>query len=225
MAQTSAFAFKGKSLDVRTIGSQLGVTAELEGSVRRLGNRLRIAAQLVNVADGFHLWSDRYDREIQDVFAIQDEISQTIAKTLTARLVPRPEWSPPSGTWKPTRCISRDAITGTAGRTTAWLSRRGSRYVAALGCLYAQIGDETRARASLAELDVQASERYVSPADRAVVLVALGEFDQAFENLERAYDERSGALVFLRLDPEFARVASDPRFTNLISRMKFPDLG
>lgn len=104
------------------------------------------------------------------------------------------------------------------------LSRRGSRYVAALGCLHAQVGDEAKANASLAELDVQALERYVSPADRAVVLVALGRFDHAFENLERAYDERSGALVFLRLDPEFARLAGDPRFTELIGRMNFPDL-
>jgi serine/threonine protein kinase/Tfp pilus assembly protein PilF len=78
-ARTSAFAFKGRSEDVRKIGDQLGVGTVLEGSVRRSGNRIRITAQLVSVADGYHLWSDRYDREIEDVFAVQDEIARSIA--------------------------------------------------------------------------------------------------------------------------------------------------
>ena len=78
-ARTSAFAFKGRSEDVRKIGDQLGVGTILEGSVRRSGNRIRITAQLVSVADGYHLWSERYDREIEDVFAVQDEIARSIA--------------------------------------------------------------------------------------------------------------------------------------------------
>jgi serine/threonine protein kinase/Tfp pilus assembly protein PilF len=81
-SRTSAFAFKGKSEDVRKIGEQLNVRTVLEGSVRKSGNRLRIAAQLVNVADGYHLWSETYNRQLEDVFAIQDEISQNIARAL-----------------------------------------------------------------------------------------------------------------------------------------------
>src|SRR5207249_2480163 len=81
-SRTSAFAFKGKNEDVRKIGEQLNVRTVLEGSVRKSGNRLRIAAQLVNVADGYHLWSETYNRQMEDVFAIQDEISQNIAKAL-----------------------------------------------------------------------------------------------------------------------------------------------
>ena len=81
-ARTSTFAFKGKNADVRSIGEQLGVSTVLEGSVRKAGNRLRVTAQLVNVADGYHLWSDRYDRELEDVFAIQDEIAGNIVKAL-----------------------------------------------------------------------------------------------------------------------------------------------
>ena len=81
-SRTSAFAFKGKNEDVRRIGEQLNVRTVLEGSVRKAGNRLRISAQLVNVADGYHLWSETYDRELADVFAIQDEIAQNIAKAL-----------------------------------------------------------------------------------------------------------------------------------------------
>jgi serine/threonine protein kinase/Flp pilus assembly protein TadD len=85
-SRTSAFAFKGKSEDVRRIGQQLNVRAVLEGSVRKSGNRLRISAQLVNVADGYHLWAETYDRTLEDVFAIQDEIAQNIAKALECLL-------------------------------------------------------------------------------------------------------------------------------------------
>ncbi len=81
-ARTSAFAFKGKNQDIRKVGEQLGVTTVLEGSVRKAGNRLRVTAQLVNVADGYHLWSERYDRQLDDVFAIQDEISENIVRAL-----------------------------------------------------------------------------------------------------------------------------------------------
>ena len=81
-ARTSAFAFKGRNLDIRKVGEQLSVGTVLEGSVRKAGNRLRVTAQLVNVADGYHLWSERYDRELEDVFAIQDEIAGNIVRAL-----------------------------------------------------------------------------------------------------------------------------------------------
>ncbi len=81
-ALTSSFQFKGKDLDVREIGRQLNVGTVLEGSVRKSGNRLRVTAQLVSVSDGYHMWSERYDRELEDVFLIQDEISEAIAGSL-----------------------------------------------------------------------------------------------------------------------------------------------
>jgi serine/threonine protein kinase/Flp pilus assembly protein TadD len=81
-SRSSAFAFKGKNLDIREVGDKLGVSTVLEGSVRKAGNRLRITTQLVNVADGYHLWSDRYDRQLEDVFAVQDEIAENIVKAL-----------------------------------------------------------------------------------------------------------------------------------------------
>ena len=86
-SRTSSFAFKGKEEDVRRIGEQLGVRAVLDGSVRRSGNRLRISAELISVVDGYNLWSERYDREMEDVFAIQDEISLAIANVLKVRLL------------------------------------------------------------------------------------------------------------------------------------------
>ena len=82
VAHTSSFAFKGRNLDVREIGRQLNVAAILEGSVRKNGNRLRISTQLIDTAEGFHLWSEQYDRPLEDVFAIQDEISSEVLDTL-----------------------------------------------------------------------------------------------------------------------------------------------
>jgi eukaryotic-like serine/threonine-protein kinase len=89
IARTSSFAFRGRELDIRKIAKTLGVNNVLEGSVRRAGGRLRVIAQLIHAADGTHLWSERYDRDMTDVFAIQDEIGQAISEALQLRLAPR----------------------------------------------------------------------------------------------------------------------------------------
>jgi eukaryotic-like serine/threonine-protein kinase len=89
IARTSAFAFKGQNTDIRKIAETLGVAHVLEGSVRRSGNRIRVTAQLITAADGSHLWSERYDRELADVFAVQDEISAAIAEALHTKLSPQ----------------------------------------------------------------------------------------------------------------------------------------
>ena len=86
-ARTSAFQFKGKQEDLAVIGQKLNVATLLEGSVRRSGNRVRIAVQLVKVADGFHLWSETYDRTLDDIFAVQDDIAQSVVKELRAALL------------------------------------------------------------------------------------------------------------------------------------------
>jgi eukaryotic-like serine/threonine-protein kinase len=86
VARTSAFALKGMNLDIREIGRKLNVKTVLEGSVRKAGNRLRITAQLISVEDGFHLWSERYDRDMADIFAIQDEITAAIVDSLKVAL-------------------------------------------------------------------------------------------------------------------------------------------
>ncbi len=85
--RTSSFQFKGKNIDLRQVGKKLNVHNVLEGSVRKQGNRLRITAQLVNVDDGYHIWSERFDREINDLFAIQDEIAFSIAEKLLVTLL------------------------------------------------------------------------------------------------------------------------------------------
>ena len=85
-ARTSSFQFKGQVVDVSEIGRRLRVAAVLEGSVRKAGTRLRITAQLIKVSDGFHLWSERYDRDMDDVFAVQDEIARSVVSQLRAKL-------------------------------------------------------------------------------------------------------------------------------------------
>jgi len=89
IARTSAFVFKGKNEDIRQIGSILGVGHILEGSVRRAGNRIRVTAQLIDSSDGSHIWSERYDREMADVFAMQDEIAAAITGALKLKLAPQ----------------------------------------------------------------------------------------------------------------------------------------
>jgi serine/threonine-protein kinase len=99
MARTSSFAFKGRNVDVRTVGEQLGARFVLDGSVRKAGARVRITAQLVDAEEGHQLWSERYDRDMSDVFAMQDEITGAIRDALSERLlgigVARPQATPP----------------------------------------------------------------------------------------------------------------------------------
>lgn len=88
-ARTSSFRFGGQAVDIREIGARLNVSVVLEGSVRKAGDRVRIDARLVNVSDGYQLWSQRFDRRLDDIFAIQDEISNSVAAALEVALSPR----------------------------------------------------------------------------------------------------------------------------------------
>ena len=88
IARNSSFAYKGKNVDIRTVASDLGVGYVLEGSIRRAGNRVRITAQLVDASNGGHLWAERYDRELTDIFAVQDEVTLQIIRALKVALTP-----------------------------------------------------------------------------------------------------------------------------------------
>jgi len=89
IARNSSFAYKGKNVDIRTIGRDLGVKAVLEGSIRRAGNRVRITAQLIDATSGGHLWAERYDRDLTDIFAVQDEVTRQIVAALKLTLTPQ----------------------------------------------------------------------------------------------------------------------------------------
>jgi TolB-like protein/Flp pilus assembly protein TadD len=86
VARTSSFAYKDAHEDVRTVGRRLGARAVLEGGVQRSGDRLRVTTQLINVADGYHLWTEQYDRDVEDIFKIEDEIAENVARVLNAIL-------------------------------------------------------------------------------------------------------------------------------------------
>jgi adenylate cyclase len=88
IARNSSFTYKGKHIDIRAVGRELGVTAVLEGSIRRAGNRVRISAQLIDAANGAHLWAERYDRDLTDIFAVQDEVTRNIVEALKVTLTP-----------------------------------------------------------------------------------------------------------------------------------------
>src|SRR2546427_6955216 len=90
VARTSSFSFKGKNADVGEIAQKLNVQNVLEGSLRREGNRIRITAQLINARNGFHIWSDTFERELQGVFAVQDEITRSIVDALKIKLAVAP---------------------------------------------------------------------------------------------------------------------------------------
>jgi TolB-like protein len=94
IARNSSFAFRGKSIDLREVGRQLGAANVVQGSVRQAGDRIRITAQLVEAATGTHLWADRYDRSIEDVFAIQEEIAQDIVAAVAQRVREEARWRP-----------------------------------------------------------------------------------------------------------------------------------
>ena len=100
IARNSSFTYKGRSVDIRTVGRELGVHSVLEGSIRRAGNRVRITAQLIDATNGAHLWADRYDRDLTDIFAVQDDVTQRIVDALKITLSPAE---------KATACRQRDA--------------------------------------------------------------------------------------------------------------------
>jgi adenylate cyclase len=88
IARNSSFTYKGRSVDIREIGRDLGVRSVLEGSIRRAGNRVRITAQLIDASNGAHLWGDRYDRDLTDIFAVQDDVTRRIVDALKVTLSP-----------------------------------------------------------------------------------------------------------------------------------------
>jgi len=128
-ARTSSFTFKGRTADVREIAERLRVRTLLEGSVRKAGDRVRITAQLINAADGFHLWSQTYDRTLADVFAVQDELARAIARTLT-QTVP----DAPSGPLVEPQTENLEAYTLYLRGRHAWATASLEGYQTAAAC-------------------------------------------------------------------------------------------
>ena len=182
-SRTSSFQFKGTSADVREIGRQLGVAHILEGSVRKAGNQLRITAQLVNVSDGYRLWSDRYDREMKDIFAIQDEIAESIVNALEVTLSPK----------------ERRAIQNVATRQVEAydLYLRGRKYFYELSRASLEYARELYSNAI--EIDPNYALAYAGIADCCSFLYMYSQANE--ENMRLAEENSRKAL---ELDPELA---------------------
>ncbi len=132
IARNSSFAYKGRNVDLRVVGRDLGVGTVLEGSIRRAGNRVRITAQLIDAANGAHLWAERYDRELTDIFAVQDDVTKRIVEALKVTLTPGEEARlAAAGT---TNVAAHDLfLQGRDILTNATINRDGYEKVLALG--------------------------------------------------------------------------------------------
>jgi adenylate cyclase len=215
IARNSSFKYKGKAVDVRQVGRELGVRYALEGSVRRGGDRVRISAQLVDSGTGAHRWAERYDRELKDVFAIQDEVARTIAAVLAAHVnkaeAERTLLKPPA-TWQAYDHYMRAAA--------AWASFQSSWKLDQLLETRGHLADSlkidpkyARAYSLLASTHRVAwlnpvNEEYLSPAtlDRAITLARTAiELDP---NLPEAYAELAYNVI-RKSDFDGATVAAE----------------
>ncbi len=192
IARTSSFAFKGEKVDIATVAAKLAVAHVLEGSVRKAGNRVRITAQLIRASDSSHLWSDSYDRGIEDIFAVQDEIAREVAGELELRLLPANGGAEVGGT-RNTQAydlyLRANAITIAAGGMRESLKQRLALADQAL----ALDPEFARAHAVRAELlRVTTTNGWTPPAEgyaksRAAVALAL----ELAPDLAEAYTERA----------------------------------
>jgi len=231
-ARTSSFAFRGKGLDARQVGARLGAAWLIEGSVRRGGGRVRVSAQLINTADGCHAWSERYDRRLTDIFAIQDDIARSIALALKLTLSRPAALAPPTTNldayelWMRGRSISQE-YTATA-------------YAQSRECYEAAIARDprfARAHFGLAELLFYGVEFGLSRSARDVA-TARDALTRSLECDERlgeahamlgvfrgllAYDWTGAEESFARaqaLSPGSAAVQSQHAWYHLVPRLK-----
>jgi serine/threonine protein kinase/tetratricopeptide (TPR) repeat protein len=183
VSRTSSFRFRRGNVDVRQIGRDLGVGAILEGSVRRSGDRLRITAQLTNTADGYHLWSERYDRQMADVFDIQDEIVEAIVTALAPALLPEARIA----VWRSTKNL--DAYVLYLKGRHLWNQRSPAVFAEAIRCFEEAIA-----------LDSRYALAYTGLADCYSILRVYG-WTPPEHSQPRALDAVTKALA---LEPELA---------------------
>ena len=183
--RTSSFAFKGQNDDLRRIGEALGVNHILEGSVRKAGAQVRITAQLIRVDNGFHLWSETYDRELTDVFEIQDEIANEILKQLRSQL------------------LSGDTKVAEAKRTSPEVY---SLYLRAKQRIYTRVGSEIETAVRELDRAIQLDDQYAPAfAQRGIGTMLLS--DQQYGSIPDDESNRRGKRFVdqaLRLDPNLA---------------------
>jgi len=185
--RTSSFAFKGQNQDLRQIGDALGVEHILEGSVRKAGTKVRITAQLIQVEDGFHLWSDTYDRELTDIFAIQDEIATAILVQLKAHL------------------LDGEQLVVTTTRTN---SEAYEFYLLAKQRMYERTGPTIQSAADLLDRAIAVDPEYAPAyAQRGIAAILLSEGEGSYGNIPKEQSQSQSKLYIdkaLQLDPMLA---------------------
>jgi adenylate cyclase len=214
VARNTAFTFKGQSLDVKEIAKTLGVSHVLEGSVRKAGNRVRITAQLIDGAAGDHVWADRYDRDLTDIFEIQDEISKAIVEALKIKLLPKEKKAIESRGTSSVEAYNLYLMARQQWISGAMANIRRDESVVRL-CRQATLLDPNYAQAwalmALAQLELQflhgQDENALPAAERALEIdPALAEAHcvkaRYLEEESRAEDAEQQIRIALKLNPE-----------------------
>ncbi|GAB5561188.1 MAG: hypothetical protein SynsKO_28350 [Synoicihabitans sp.] len=183
-ARTSAFHFKGKDTPIREIGRQLGVAYIVEGSVRRVGNRVRITTQLIKAEDGFNVWSESFDRDLKDIFALQDEIAGLVAKELQLKL----------GITSPSREVNPEAYGLFLQARELWNQRGEDNFIRAEAALNRAL-----------ELDPDFAEAHATMADIWAMRATYWSYQGKADTSEEIAKTRASANHALSLNPDLSR--------------------
>ena len=220
-SRSSSFAFQGQALSMPEVAKKLNVATVLEGSVRKAGNRVRITAQLVDVASDTHLWSERYDRNLDDIFAVQDEIVSAIVEQLKVTLTS-------NASLVKTSTVNADAYNLYLKGRHLWL-QRGQAMVGARDAFQQAIDiapDFALAHAGLCDAVttlglwgfVPTAEVHAVAAPAARQALATGRLDEGFASLTRLFDERGFLAFTAHRQPRCEWLADDARYRTLLGQ-------
>ena len=211
VAHSSSFAFKGRDTDVREIGRQLAVGSIVEGSVRKAGDHVRVSAQLINAADGYHVWSEQYDRRLEDIFAIQDEISTAILGALRVELLEKRQ----RAATRPTG--SMEAYLLYLKGRAFWHRRYRGMLQKAMECFQQAIDIDPRfAPAYTGLADCYGSLGALAFAPAETVLTKAGELSRCALEIDPALAEAHASLAFVHTFYDWDWVAAGREFGRAI---------
>lgn len=246
MARSTVFRYKGAGVDPRGVGASLGVRAVLVGELRRVGEGIEVAAELVDVRDGSQLWGGQYRRRLSGTYALQEEIAREISEKLFIKLTPGESERLSRGDtedWEVCRetlvlhpnlsdahsmishalvKLGRAEEAVEAALRAHELSSNSVEGLATLGYIYGVAGRRAQAFEVLAELHRLSQHKYVPHHMSAMVYQGLGDVDNTLVRLEKAFDEKSYYMAALATLPIFEELHADARFQSLLERIGFP---
>ena len=243
--RTSSFAFKNRNEDLRSIGEQLGVANLLEGSVQKSGQRIRITAQLISVGDGYHLWSETYDRTLEDIFAVQDEIAGEVARAMQVALLGGGDLTESSAASPNAGVAYNDYLKGLYERNQGSMEsneravvyyRRALKEDPNMALAWAGLArsldyitgyGDGGFTAGFEEARVSALQTLISTTGESAsyqianVYAQWGDADNAMSWLERGYKIRDPGLQYINMATQFDPISADPRFQAFLRKMNF----